>query len=223
MSFLRVNIIDRLRQKKMRSASVAAVTDSADRTPASRGRGRPSVVDHDAVAEAAILLWTERGYEQTTWRDLAEATGVSERTLLRHFQTRAAIAWTGVDAARERLAAALAAAAPEEPLADVLRHAVVNSVSHDSVRRLGSQWATLVSTEPELAAFGQRSNLPWTADLADYIAGRVPDAPRAVANAVAAAYEAASRSALIDWAAGDAGDPADAVDAALRWLRVDPR
>lgn len=85
------------------------MTDSADRTPASRGRGRPSVVDHDAVAEAAILLWTERGYEQTTWRDLAEATGVSERTLLRHFQTRAAIAWTGVDAARERLAASTAA------------------------------------------------------------------------------------------------------------------
>lgn len=181
------------------------------------------MVDHDAVAEAAIVLWSERGYDGTTWRDLAEATGVSERTLLRHYQTRAAIAWTGVDAARERLASALAAAAADAPLADVLRHAVVRSVSHDSVRRLGSRWATLVSTEPELAAFGQRSNLPWTADLADYIAARLPDAPRAVANAVAAAYEAASRSALVDWAASDAGDPADAVDAALRWLRVDAR
>lgn len=179
------------------------------------------MVDHDAIAEAAILLWSDRGYDQTTWRDLAEATGVSERTLLRHFTTRAAIAWTGVDAARERLAVALAEAAPDEPLADVLRHAVVHSVSHDSVRRLGSRWATLVSQEAELAAFGQRSNLPWTADLANYIAGRLPQAPRAVANAVASAYEAASRSALVDWAAADdGGDPGEAVDAALRWLRV---
>lgn len=205
----------------MGGASVAAVTDSpAPRPSSARGRGRPSVVDHDAIAEAAILLWSERGYERTTWRDLAEATGVSERTLIRHYPSRAAVAWTGVDAARERLAAALADASADEPLGDVLRRAVVRSVSHDSVRRLGSRWATLVSTEPELAAFGQRTNLPWTADLADYIAGRLPREPRAVANAVAAAYEAASRSALVDWAAGERGDPAEAVDAVLRVLRV---
>lgn len=194
------------------------MTDSPDAR--TRGRGRPSVVDHDAVAEAAILLWSERGYERTTWRDLAEATGVSERTLLRHYGTRAAIAWTGVDAARERLASALAAAGRDQPLADVLRSAVVRSVSHDSVRRLGSRWARLVSTEPELAAFGQRSNLPWTADLAAYIAARLPGEPRSTANAIAAAYEAASRSALVDWAAAGEGDPAAAVEAVLRRLSV---
>lgn len=50
--------------------------------------------------------------------------------------------------------------------------------------------------------------------------GSRPIATRAACAPSRAAYEAASRSALIDWAAGDAGDPADAVDAALRWLRV---
>lgn len=185
-------------------------------------RGRPSVVDADAVVEAAIGLWSERGFAATGWSDLAAATGVSARTLMRHFGTRAAIAWVGLEAASDRLRDALASAAPDAPLADVLREAVAHSVSRsDFVRRLGSRWAHLVSTEPQLAASASPAYQAWEGIIAEYLGLREPGMPEPARRAVASAYQAAAHTALIGWASADgAGAPADAVDAALRWLSV---
>ena len=82
--------------------------------PAPRRPGRPSVLDTRAVSAGALRLWADRGFATTSWNDLAEATGISTRTLLRHFSSRSEIAWIGVAPATERLQSALGAAAPED-------------------------------------------------------------------------------------------------------------
>lgn len=41
-----------------------------------------------AIAEAAVALFAERGFAQTTMDDVAEAAGVSRRTAYRHFQSK---------------------------------------------------------------------------------------------------------------------------------------
>ena len=46
--------------------------------PARRSRGRPSVINAEAVAAAALRLWSERGFEATGWRDIADRSGVSD-------------------------------------------------------------------------------------------------------------------------------------------------
>ncbi len=182
------------------------------------------MVDVDAVAEAAIELWSARGFSGTSWNDLATATGVSARTLMRHFPTRAAIAWVGLEAASDRLRDSLEAAQPGRPLADVLREAVVHSVSRsDFVRRLGSRWARLVSTEPQLAASAAPAYHAWEGIIAAHLGRAEPTMPEPARRAVASAYQAAAHTALIEWASADgASAPADAVDAALRWLAVAP-
>lgn len=46
---------------------------------------------HDALRQAAVELFAERGYEQTGTAQIAERAGVSEMTLFRHFRTKEAL------------------------------------------------------------------------------------------------------------------------------------
>jgi len=185
-----------------------------------RGRGRPSVVDVDAVSEVAFDLWSTRGYGETGWKELAEATGVSARTLMRHFGTRDRIAWAEVEAANERLADAIAVLPPDLPAADAVRRVVVASISHDRhVRRSASAWFRLIASEPELAATAAAANRVWTTRIATFLGSRLPEASPEVCRALAAALEAATFAALSAWAEGGAeGDPADVVDRVLAWI-----
>ncbi len=188
--------------------------------PAPRRPGRPSVLDTRAVSAGALRLWAERGFATTSWNDLAEATGISTRTLLRHFSSRSEIAWIGVAPATERLQSALGAAAPEEPPAVVVRTAIVESVSRDpQIQELAAGWLRLISSEPELAATAPRIYRPWIDTLSGYLADRLPGSPAAVCRAIATAYQSATFAALIEWAeSGSEGDCADSVDRMLRWM-----
>ncbi|MFC4128454.1 TetR/AcrR family transcriptional regulator [Nocardia rhizosphaerae] len=190
--------------------------------PVSRRPGRPSVLDSRAVAAGALRLWTERGFATTSWQDLADATGISTRTLLRHFATRSDIAWIGVAPATGRLREALAGAAEDAPVAGVVRAAIVESVSRDPrIHELAPDWLRLISSEPELAATAPAVYQPWIETLAGYLSRRRPTAPAAIGRAIATAYQAATFAALIEWAeAGAVGDCAESVDRMLCWLET---
>lgn len=193
-----------------------------DTEAAARGRGRPRVIDADRVAETAIRLWRERGYRATGWKDIADATGVSVRTLMRHFGSRADIPWTGVDAATRRLATSLAALPDDVPTGEAIRRAVVDSVTHsEQVLRAAPDWLAVVAHEPDLLVAAPRAYAPWIGAIAEFIADRNPSAPPAICHALATAYQAAAFAALADWAADGAGENPDrAVDRMLRWLDV---
>jgi AcrR family transcriptional regulator len=202
----------------MRSADTRAAL------PARRARGRPSVIDAEAVAGAALRLWSERGYQATGWRDIADRSGVSVRTLLRHFSSKAELAWIGVDASTAQLRRALDAIPETVPLPEAVRTAVVASIAHQAaIRRVGAQWLRLVAGEPELTAGAAAGFRPWIDVLTSYIARRAPHAGAATGHALAVAYQAATFAALLGWSNdGARGDPAAAVDETLRWLDINP-
>lgn len=189
-------------------------------TEGTKSRGRPSVVNTMAVSEAALALWDERGYATTGWKEIAEVSGVSVRTLMRHFSSRAELAWHGVVPAAERMAEAGRSIADDVPLHDALRVMVQASVSRDpKVHTLGPSWIHLVANEPELVALAPTAHNPWIAELAAFISQRQPDLPPAVANAVAIAYQSATFAALTEWATHPAdNDAADAVGTMLTYL-----
>lgn len=180
------------------------------------------MIDSGAVAEAAFRLWREKGFADTSWADLAEATGVSARTLLRHFPTKADIAWIGVAHATDRLRDALEKTSAADSLADAIRAGVVSSVSHHPrVQRVNPAWLRLIADEPELVAMAPRAYRPWIDELAAFIGRRVPHAPPAICRALASTYQAAAFAALTEWAdSGAVGDSADAVDAMLGWIDI---
>lgn len=186
----------------------------------SRGRGRPSVVDPMQISEVALELWQRDGYATTGWKEISEATGVSTRTLMRHFSTRAEIAWVGVIPAAQRMAAVADSIAPDLPLDRALRILIQASVTRDpKVFTLGPSWIRLVAEEPELAALSPTGHNPWIDAVASFIVARRPDVSDTVARAVAIAYQSATFAALTEWSRGSMStDAADTVDRTLAQL-----
>lgn len=173
-----------------------------------------------AISEAAIEVWQRHGYAATGWQEIADATGVSTRTLMRHFSSRAQLAWFGIAPAAERLLAAAAAVPDDVPLAQALRTAIQQSVSRtDKVATLAPSWIRLVTTEPELVALATTAHNTWTTALTQVVAQRSSDLPAIIAHSIAVAYQAATFGALSEWAQDPAGrEAADAVDEMLRYL-----
>ncbi len=68
--------------------------------PDSRGRLR----------EAALALYGERGFEDTTVAEIARRAGLTERTFFRHFADKREVLFAGSEEMQERLVAAVAAA-----------------------------------------------------------------------------------------------------------------
>ncbi len=80
------------------------------------GRWEPDA--RGRVMQAALELFGERGFEQTTVAEIAGRAGLTERTFFRHFADKREVLFAGTDALRELLVSTLAnapaAAAPIE-------------------------------------------------------------------------------------------------------------
>src|SRR6478609_3958680 len=74
------------------------------------GRWEPDA--QGRMARAALELYAERGYEQTTVQDIAARAGVTERTYFRHFADKREVLFDGAHTL-ERLAVAGVADAPQ--------------------------------------------------------------------------------------------------------------
>jgi AcrR family transcriptional regulator len=93
----------------------------------------------EQLMEAAMQLFTKRGFEQTTIDDIANAVGMSRRTFFRYFQTKedVVIAWRldddfeGMD---EKFAEALAARAPNEHPLAALKRFMIDVVGRHEVQ-----------------------------------------------------------------------------------------
>ncbi|HET9091984.1 MAG TPA: TetR family transcriptional regulator [Acidimicrobiales bacterium] len=80
--------------------------------PNSRGR----------LQEAALTLFAERGFDQTTAAQIAEAAGLTERTFFRHFADKREVLFGGSDLLGNQVVAAVKAAPPHDsPLDAVAR------------------------------------------------------------------------------------------------------
>lgn len=78
-------------------------------------RERTRLAIRRALAEAAIRLFTERGFADTTAREIATAVGVSERTFFRYFASKEDVVLGVLDELGIELAARLAARPAHEP------------------------------------------------------------------------------------------------------------
>src|SRR5580700_6641671 len=68
--------------------------------PDSRGR----------LQEAALALYSERGFDQTTAAEIAARAGLTERTFFRHFNDKREVLFGGSEILRERIVVGVAEA-----------------------------------------------------------------------------------------------------------------
>jgi AcrR family transcriptional regulator len=72
------------------------------------GRWEPDA--RGRLAQAALTLYAEQGFEQTTAAEIARRAGLTERTFFRHFADKREVLFHGSEMAQDRLAGAVAGA-----------------------------------------------------------------------------------------------------------------
>ncbi len=89
-----------------------------------RGMSRWEPNARGRLEQAALELYVERGFEQTTVAEIAERAGLTERTFFRHFADKREVLFAGAGTLRELLVSAVAgapaSAAPIEAVAAAL-------------------------------------------------------------------------------------------------------
>jgi AcrR family transcriptional regulator len=108
----------------------------------------------DAVGRlqlAAIELYAEHGYEQTTVAEIAARAGLTERTYFRHFADKREVLFHGADRLKEALVAAVETAPADEPPLDAVAHGLRQIAPFFDERRPQSlQRYAVISSSHEL-------------------------------------------------------------------------
>lgn len=82
------------------------------------GRWEPNA--RGRLATAALELYSERGFEQTTVAEIARRAGLTERTFFRHYADKREVLFAGAPAMRELFVQAVTDAPQSAALVDVL-------------------------------------------------------------------------------------------------------
>jgi AcrR family transcriptional regulator len=159
-------------------------------------RERKKVATREALSAAALRLAMERGPDNVRVDDIAEAAGVATRTYNNYFSSREQAIVAAVTAERAlRIAAALRARPPAEPLATAVIEAVVEQYTSE----LAGDALTLITTTPRLREEFVDAVAAIRQPLASAIAERIGGADTLAPAVLAAAVSAAARVAVEQW------------------------
>ena len=179
----------------------------------------------DLLLRSALELFTERGYEETTVDDIAEAADVSQRTFFRYFASKEDAAFFVARLAESHFVRAVLARPPEEAPLDALRRALAESWSTigEAVEQLvplelHMRFYRVIESTPALLAAHLRRATELEEEIARVVAVRegldVDGDPRP--RVVVAVFGAVMRVTERIWSARE-----DASPAALRDLTAD--
>lgn len=158
------------------------------------------------LLEAAVELFAERGYDQTTAADIAERAGVTERTYYRYFSDKREVLFAGGEILEQAVVAGIAAAPAEVgPLDAVVGgfRAAHEVLERDRARRR----APVVAAHRAL----QERELLKMASLSAAAAAALRDrgVPEPAASLAAEGGVAVFRSAFARWIGDDGPDDLD--------------
>src|SRR5665213_3441054 len=91
------------------------------------------------LAQAAMELYVERGFEQTTVADIAERAGLTERTFFRHFADKREVLFSGQDEFLDSFVATVASAPDDAPPLEAVAAALQAAATDFEPRRPWSQ------------------------------------------------------------------------------------
>ena len=165
-------------------------------------------------------MFADRGFEETTVDDVADALGVSRRTLFRYFASKNDMAWGDFDWVLGRLRRCLDATAVDEPLHEALRRAVVesNRYEQEQLPELRIRMR-LITGVPALQAHSTLRYAEWRAVIAAFVARRLEcDPSDLVPQTVAHAALGTSMAAFLVWVDDPSSDLTANLDEAFRLL-----
>ncbi|MET9731060.1 TetR/AcrR family transcriptional regulator [Streptomyces sp. NPDC006458] len=171
------------------------------------------------LADAALALFDERGYEQTTVDDIAERAGVGRTTFFRHYGSKEAVIFPDhdrlLDLIRDRLATSSHSTALVA-VSDAVRLVLLHYIDEGDLarRRYALTSKVAVLRDREIASVARYQRL-----FREFIAEWMGD-PTARASLraelMAASVVAAHNHVLRRWLRGESADPVTEIDEAMR-------
>ncbi|UQA96770.1 TetR/AcrR family transcriptional regulator [Streptomyces halobius] len=196
------------------SPPTPAPAPASPTTPATGRRGRKKARTRHALADAALRLFLERGYDQVSVKDVADAADVSVTTLFKHFPGKEALVFDREAERGAELVAAVRDRAPGRTVLDALHTHLRELLLAAHVSPGFRTFRELVDGTPALSEYAHRMwmrhETALAAALAEETGTTVDDVTvRALAHYVLAAPRPAGR--------GD--DPGPAVDRIFALLK----
>jgi len=152
-----------------------------------------------ALVTAAMSLFARDGFEETTVDQVAEAAGVSRRTVFRYFLTKDALVTEPMEVYRAHFIELLAELPPEADSFERVAHACLGSARAMGVEReLLLKRRAIVMASPTLSAKERSLDESWEDALAAAL-GSEGGAGKHQSRIVAAAVFAAMRTTLSQW------------------------
>src|ERR1700754_1501420 len=103
------------------------------------------------LEEAALDLYTERGFDETTVAEIAERAGLTERTFFRHFADKREVLFGGQSTLRDAMVGTVEGAPEDEaPFDAVTRGLQAAAVILEARRALAQQRQTVIAANPDL-------------------------------------------------------------------------
>lgn len=135
-------------------------------------RERKKAQTRAALADAAIRLFAERGYDEVTVTEVADAADVSVTTLFKHFPGgKESLVFDQDDSQQEALVAAVRDRGAEQSILDALRIHLKSLHDYSPVEReLLQQFRGMIRRSPTLSEYADRMWLRYEQALAEAIA-----------------------------------------------------
>ncbi|MEV0848900.1 TetR family transcriptional regulator [Streptomyces sp. NPDC049954] len=178
-------------------------------------RERKKAATRQALADAALRLFLEHGYDHVSVKDVAEAADVSTTTLFKHFPGKEALVFDRDSEVEAVLVSAVRDRAPGQSVLDALRAQMVTMSGPSPEKGVDAvRFLELVENTPALREYGRRMWMRHETALAGAVAeesGLPMDDPLCAALA---RFALQSR----DLGRDTGGGPAPAVEAAFDLL-----
>ncbi|GAB3375549.1 TetR/AcrR family transcriptional regulator [Amycolatopsis echigonensis] len=183
-------------------------------TEPSGRRERKKAATRRKIADTALRLFLERGYDEVGIRDIAAEADVAVTTVFSHFASKEALVFEQDSNFEESLRGAVERRASAESLIPALREEIQALVRHCTADSVAPVWR-MIDGSPALREYEESMRLRHAESLASAMAadpglGRTPTACRAIARFVVDAYSVAR----------EAADPEAAVDEVFRMIEA---
>ncbi|WP_051579851.1 TetR/AcrR family transcriptional regulator [Pseudonocardia acaciae] len=177
-------------------------------------RERKKAATRQKIADTALRLFLERGYDAVGIRDVAAEADVAVTTLFAHFASKEALVFERDEDFERRLTRAVTNRAPDEPLIPALRREIRTMVRHCTAEQADPIWRMIDET-PSLRDYEESMRLRHAESLATAIAADLDPPPGATACRTIARFVVDAFSL-----AREAPDPDAAVDEIFRMVEA---
>jgi len=113
-------------------------------------RERKKLRTREAIIDAALDLFGEKGYDATTVEDIADAADVSPRTFFRYFESKLALIMARTTAKHDGIGPAIVARPPEESVVEAVRQVMSHELREQMSDPLVMRELQVMLTTPSL-------------------------------------------------------------------------